>query len=148
MKTKIAEIIFTVPAPQSRVWDLLGPALLNSPLGLEKIEVLDENHVRAEARMKFVFLTLPMKILVIFEELVAPERMGVELQVRALGGLIRLDQKIQFTLHPLNENKTEIRCESFAEEGTPVFFPFLIWMARSKSETTFGGIEETLKRLA
>ena len=148
MNAKIAEMVFTVPAPRSRVWDLLGPALLNSPLGLEKIEVLDENHVRAEARLKCGFLTLPMKLLVIFAELVEPERMGVEMQACALGGLVRLDQKIQFVLHALNEQETEVRCQSFAKGVNPLLFPVLVWMARSKSEATLGGIELTLKRLA
>ena len=36
-----AERTFTIEAPQRRVWNLLGRALLNSPLNLEKIEVLD-----------------------------------------------------------------------------------------------------------
>jgi carbon monoxide dehydrogenase subunit G len=148
MQKRIAESHFVVDAPQRRVWDLLGPALLNSPIGLEKLQVLDENHVHAEARLKFGFMVITTQLLVVFLELIEPTKMVVALNARALGGLVCLNQKIIFTLHPQSENKTEVKCESIAEGRNPLLFFIVAKKAQGVAKTTLTGIEQTLKRLA
>lgn len=145
---KIAERKFVIEAEQRRVWDLLGPALLNSPLGLEKIEVIDEEHVRAELRLKFAFITIPTRLTVVFLELDEPNRMVTALEAKALGGLIQLNQRVVFTLSPQDDKHTEVACEALAERSNPILFAMLGRKARSVAGTTLMGIEETLRRKA
>jgi hypothetical protein len=148
MEAKIAERNFIVEAPQKRVWDLLGPALLNSPIGLERMEVLDENHVRAETRLRFASIPITLHLLVVVLELLEPERMVVALNSKALAGLVCLDQKIVFSLRSKGDHETEVIIESIAERINPLVFWAMAKKAKSMAKTTLEGIEQTLKRLA
>ena len=127
---------------------MLGPALLNSPIGLEKIEILDENHVNAEVRLRFAFVTLTTRLMMVFMELREPERMVVDLNAEALWGLVRLRQRIIFDLNSQDDNHTEVICKSLAEKNNPILFRIIARKAQRVAETTLTGVEETLKRLA
>ena len=145
---KIAVRNFVIEAPQRRVWDLLGPALLNSPIGLEKIDIIDENHIRAEVHIKFAFLPITAQLMMIFLELEEPEKMVVALNAKALKGLVRLNQRVTFAVNPQDDKHTEVRCEVLAERHNSLLFRVVAKKARSSAETTLMGIEETLRRLA
>lgn len=145
---KIAERKFVVQAEPDRVWELLGPALLNSPLGLEKIEVLDEEHVRAETRMKMGPFKMTTKLSVSFLEMVEPKKMVTGMEATALGGIIHLDQRVIFNLTPKDDKNTEVACEALAGSKVPLLFVLLASKAKSVAGTTLAGIEETLKRTA
>ena len=144
---KIAERQLVIEATQRRIWDLLGSALLNSSLGLEKLDVLDETHVRAEIRLKFAFITVPTHLTVVFLELVEPNRMVTAVQAKALGGLIQLKLRVTFTLSPLGD-RTEVRCEALAEGNNPILFRLLVGKVRNVAGATLACIEEILRRTA
>lgn len=148
MDIKIAERNFVVNAPRRRVWELLGPALLNSPIGLEKMEVLDESHVRAETRLKFGPIPITLHLLIVVLELLEPEKMVVVLNSKALAGLVRLNQKMFFSLIAQSDNKTEVTIESIAQRSNPLLFWIMAKKAKTVAAMTLLGIEETLKRLA
>ena len=145
---KIAERKFVIEAVPERVWDLLGPALLNSPLGLEKIEVLDEEHVRAEMRLKMAFMPITAHLAVAFLEMDAPHRMVTALDARALGGLISLNQQVIFNLSSRDSGHTEVTCEALAGSSNPLLLTILGSKARSIVAATLKDIEDTLKRIA
>jgi hypothetical protein len=144
---RIARRNFLIEAPQSRVWDSLGPALLNSPIGLEKIEVLDENHVCAEAHVRIAFVSIITHLMVVFLELDQPRRMVVALNAKALKGLISLNQRVTFELISRGYKNTEVRCESLAEANHPILYRVISRKVRGLAEMTLMGVEETLRRI-
>ena len=145
---KIAERNFVVDTSQERVWGLLGPALMNSPIGMEKLEVIDEFHINAEAEIKFAFIPIIAKIKIIFLELEEPRKMVVALNTEALKGLLRLNQRVTIALNPQDKEHTEVKCEALAEKGNPLVFSLVAGKVRSTAAITLEGIEQTLRRLA
>jgi len=145
--TKITEKNFIIKAPQSKVWNSLGPALLNSPIGFEKIEVLDEYHVCAEAHIRIAFVPLTIRLMVVFLELDEPQRMVVALNAKVLKGLFRLNQRITFELNSRSDKHTEVRCESLAEVNHPILYRMIAKKVRALVEMTLINIEGTLRRI-
>jgi carbon monoxide dehydrogenase subunit G len=148
LQKKIAEREFLLNTTPMRVWELLGQALLNSPLGLEKIEVLDENHVRAESTIKIAFVRLVTQLMVVFLEMDEPKRMVADLNAKTLRGLVNLNQRIVIDLNPLNQRQTKVTCEVSAQDNNPLVFALISRRVKSVAEMTLEGIEQTLKRFA
>lgn len=146
-ETLIAERKFVIEASQKRLWELIGGAILISLPGLGRMEVLDEVTWQALLRVKLGLLTLNMNLKAEMVDMSPPHALGVRLNARSKGGILRLNQKVTITFTPLDEAKTEVGCKAVAEDMGILFRLFTLGRARSFALVVFDNIQERLKYL-
>ena len=121
MEKLTAESRFDIEASQARVWDLLGRVVFDSLHGIKKVEILDENNFRAELKTKAFGISLRMYLRGEMTDILPPEAISVRLAARSKWNLIRLVQRVTFTLNSAEEGKTAVVCKAMAEDLNPIF---------------------------
>lgn len=147
MSEVFAERKFVLEASRDRVWGLLGRAIIDS-LEMERFHARDDRNFNALTRVKVSFITIIMQVRGEMTDITPPEFLSVLLEIRALKGMLKLNQKVTFNVVSLDKDRTEITCQV---SGSRIGFPLgLFIMPRAIS---FGGeilqkIERRLKRIA
>lgn len=149
MEEIIAQRKFVLNAPPDRVWDLMGGAVIGSLHGLEAMHPLDESSFSAVLRVKMAFLTIPMHLNghVLADE-AHPESLAIELKANGWGGLIKLNQKVTLTVSPVDKDKSEVLCQSMAQDLMPLVRLFFLGRVKSMADTTLGDVEKRLQDIA
>jgi carbon monoxide dehydrogenase subunit G len=148
MNTVIASRDFVVGAPRERVWRLIGKVILSSLLGMEEVEILDENNFRAFLRVKVSFLGLKMKLRGEIVDMVPSHSLGVHLFVEGPGGLFKMSQKVILVMASVEGGKTAVACKAAAESAGALSRALLMPQARRFARGVFETIEARLRDLA
>jgi len=144
----IGEKDFVVEASRERVWRLIGKVIFSSLPGMEQVEILDENNFRALLRMKVLWVQLSAKLKGEMVDMAPPENFSVNLALEGLGGLLKMKQKVTFTVIPAEKGKTAVNCKATAEKMGILFRALLLGQAQRFARATFEAIEKRLKELA
>ena len=148
MKIDLAEKNFEVGASQERVWRLIGKVIFSSLPGMENMEIFDENNFRAVLRMKTLGVPVSVKLKGEMIDVTPPESFSVRLFIQGLGGFLEADQKVSFTMKPVEKKKTAVNCKASVQDLAFLQRLFLLGQARSFANSTFDAIEKRLKELA
>lgn len=148
MSTIIADRNFMVGASAERVWRLIGKVIFSSLLGMEQVEILDENNFRALLRLKVLWVNLSMKLKGEMVDMSPPETFSVNLSLESLGGLLKLHQKVTFTMMEVEKGKTAVNCKAMAKKMGVLFRAILLAQAQHFARSTFEAIEKRLQDLA
>ena len=144
----IAERDFVIEASRDRVWRLIGKVIFSSLPNMENVEILDENNFRALLRMKIPGLGLNMKLRGEMVDMSPPESFGVRLALEGPGGLLQINQKVNFAMVPVENRKTSVTCKATAQNMGFFFRLFVMGQARHFANSTFEAIEKRLQELA
>jgi len=127
---------------------LIGKVIFSSLPGLENMEILDENTFRALLRTQILAFRLTLKLKGEMVDMEPPNSFSVKLFLEGPGGLFKADQKVTFTMTPVEQGKTALTCKATVENMG--FLPrlFLFGQAQSFARSTFEAIEKRLKELA
>ena len=139
---------FEVPASQERVWRLIGKVIFSSLPGLERMEILDENNFRGVLRIRVLGLQITLKLKGRMLDVEPPDSFSVKLLLEGPGGMFKADQKVAFTMTPIEAEKTRVVCKAVIDEIG--FLPGLLLkgQARSFARSTFEAIDKRLQELA
>lgn len=146
--TEIAERRFEVEASRDRVWRLIGKVVLSCLPGMEQVEILDEYNFRALLRVRMPFKELSMRLKGEIVDMSPLESFAVKLELDGLEGLLRLNQKVEIAMTPLEASKTAVLCRATAENAGIFFRTFLLGQARRFARSTFDAIQNRLEDLA
>lgn len=134
---------FTIEAPQSRVWELLGRAIYRC-LPLEQMEVSSHTTFRAVLRWRLAFIAIPLRVKVVLAEISPPNLLAALIEVRK--SVINQTMKVTFNLRPLDESKTEVSCRALRDSGG-----LIAWLMRGQQQRftgqIFDSISATIRRL-
>lgn len=145
---EIAERNFVVSAARDRVWRLIGKVIFSSLPNMENVEILDENSFQALLRLKILGIGLNMKLKGEMVDMSPPESFGVRLALEGPGGFLRMNQKVNFVMIPVEKGKTSVSCKATAEKIGTFFRPFFLGQARHFAHSTFEAIQRRLQDLA
>ena len=148
METLIAEKEFTSALSQQRIWDLLGRLIFDSLPGMERMEIIDENNFRAELKAKAFDIPLTLYLRGEMFDISPPEALKVKLTVKSKWNLIKVVQRVTFSLNSLGEEKVRIVCQAVAEDLDPFIRWILLGQVKTLAKQIFDSIEERLKQLA
>jgi hypothetical protein len=148
MPEVIVERNFVLHASRNRVWNLIGKTVLGKLPGLERIEIIDENNIRGLLRVRIAFIPLTMLLHVEVVDMQPPQSLVIRLRAQSKWSLIKLNQKITFTLSAIDEDTTEVACKSTAEKiGAPVRL-IALRKIKNLAEGSLKSIEERLSQVA
>ena len=136
---------FIVDASPMRIWDLIGEAMF-SALKLEGVRVMDASNFSAVIRVRLGPVKMPLSIIGRFIETSLAKSLAATVEARGLAGIIWLNQRLDITLNPLDENKTEINLEVTAEGLGNLVKIFLSWRVKSFINEMLDGIERELRQ--
>ncbi len=148
METLIAEKNLAAEASRERVWDLLGTLIFDSLEGLEKMEIIDENHFRAELKAKAFGVPLTWYLRGEMIHISPPEALGVRLTAKSKWNLITMVQRITFGIQAKGEGGSAMHCTAVAEDLTSLIRWIFLGQVKSLTRQIFDGIEERLKQFA
>jgi carbon monoxide dehydrogenase subunit G len=148
MAIELVKKNFEVGASPERVWRLIGKVIFSSLPGMENLEILDENNFRAILRMKVLGIPLSLKLKGEMTDISPPESFSVRLSIEGPGGLFKADQKVTFSMTPVDNGTTSVLCKAMVENMGSLPRLFLLGQARHFANSTFEDIEKRLKELA
>lgn len=102
---------FTVPAPQVRVWELLGRVIYRS-LPLERINLVNEQLFYADILLKII-IPLKYHLKVAFEDMDPPRMMVCAISTQK--GPVKIKLKVRFEIQAAGTDRTKVSCR--VEEG-------------------------------
>lgn len=140
----VAQKQFVVEASPPRVWDLLGTVVYQS-LPLEKVDIVSTDSFRAVLKWPMGFVTVPFDVKGKLVGMSRPASFGSVICVK--WGLVRLGVKVNFTLKPVAESKTEVLCTAMEEGKRTVMGWILSGQQRSFAGSMFDSIRARLQQL-
>lgn len=143
MSNEIARKQFIIEAPQGTVWDLLGRAMYRS-LPLEKMDIVSETTFRAVLRWKLAFISLPLNVSVVLDNISPPGLLEAIIQVKK--GIINQKLRVTFTLSAVDTDRTGVVCQALRNGGGTLSW-LMAGQQRSFTEDMFDAINIALKRL-
>ena len=145
----LAQSEFVVKAPIDRVWSLMGRVITSTMPGLERMKPVDESNFRAILRVKVAFISIPMRLLgQVGGGGYETGTLTVNLKAKGMGGIIKLNQKVKFTITAVNEDETEVGCEAVAEDLDLLSRVLLLGIVRKMGKDILAKIEKRLKQIA
>lgn len=147
MDEVIAERKFTIDASRERLWAVLGRAIIDS-LELEQFYARDDRNFSALTRVKVVFITVTMQVRGEMSDVSPPESLSVLLEVKGIGGIVQLNQKVTFTLDAVDTSHTQVVCKSTVQNIGLLRRIILIPMIKSFTKRIFENTEKLFRRLA
>ncbi len=139
---------FEVAASQERVWRLIGKVIFSSLPGLERMEILDESNFRGVLRIWILGVQITLKLEGRMLDVQPPDSFSVKLLLEGPAGMFRADQKVAFTMTPVEVERTRVACKAFIDETGFLAGLLVKGRARIFARSTFEAIEKRLKELA
>ncbi len=139
---------FEVPASQERVWRLIGKVIFSSLPGLERMEILDESNFRGVLRIRILGLQITLKLEGRMLDVQPPDSFSVRLLVEGPAGMFKADQRVTFTITPVEAETTNVVCRGVIDEIGFLAGLLVKGPARSFARSTFDAIEKRLNELA
>ena len=102
---------FTIPAPQVRVWELLGRVIYRS-LPLERINLVNEQLFYADVLLKII-IPLKFHLKVAFNDVDPPRLMVCAISTKK--GPVKVKLKVRFEIQAAGTGRTKVSCR--VEEG-------------------------------
>ena len=137
---------FIADASSKRIWDFIGEAMF-SALKLEGVRVMDASNFSAVIRVRLGPVKMPLSIAGRFIETSPAKSLAATVEARGLAGIIWLNQRLNITLNPLDENKTEVNLEVITEGMGNLVKTCLSWRIKSFVNEILGGMERELRQL-
>ena len=147
MERMFAERRFVIAAPRERIWDLIGRVTIDS-LNLEGFNYEDERNFTALIRAKVGFISLPMHLKGEIADITPPQTLVTVLKVTGLRGMIRLSQKVTYTLNSVDTGKPEVSCKSAGEMMRGPIGIALTPVAKGFAMKVLADVEKLLRHLA
>jgi carbon monoxide dehydrogenase subunit G len=145
----LAQSKFVIKAPLDRVWSLMGRVITSTMPGLERMKLIDESNFRAVMKVKVAFITIPMQLLGhISGGGYDTGILIVSLKAKGMKGLVKLNQRVKFTITVLNDNEIEVGCQSIAEGLGFLSRLLLLGMVKKMGKDILVRIEKRLKQIA
>ena len=141
----IAERKFVINASPEIVWELIGQSIFDA-LNLERINIIDENRFMALLKVRLGFISLPLFIDGEFVDMSRPEFLSATVKARGMKGVVWLNQKLNITLTPVYEAKTEITCKLMAEGMQILLRLMLLRMVKRTAGDMLDNIKECLEQ--
>ncbi len=139
---------FEVQASQERVWRLIGKVIFSSLPGLERMEILDESNFRGVLRIQILGVQITLKLKGRMLDMQPPDSFSVQLLLEGPAGMFKADQRVAFTMTPVEAERTGVACEAVIDEIGFLAGLLVKGQARSFARSTFEAIEKRLKELA
>ncbi len=139
---------FEVQASRERVWRLIGKVIFSSLPGLERMEILDESNFQGVLKTRILGVQIILKLEGRMLDVQPPDSFSVQLLLEGPAGMFKADQRVTFTMTPVEVERTRVACKALIDEIGFLAGLLVKGQARSFARSTFEAIERRLKELA